>query len=120
MGLLGALLPFYRVEPPIFIGTMTDVARLHPPTPSLLHIGAIGVIVMLVAIALGIGPLVTLPTRTLTLTGFGLAAMVLGMVLGDFLQSFQFGRIFADGFYCALLGFGLLTYVYARQASVAT
>jgi hypothetical protein len=114
-GLVGALLPFYRVDAQAFIGPV-DLVRINFPTPSLAHAGALGALVILAAIALGIAPLITLPTRAANLAGFGVAAAVLGMVLGDFLRSSMFGRTFADGFYFTLIGFALLCYAYARRA----
>jgi hypothetical protein len=114
-GLLGALLPFYRIDAQAYIGPI-DLVRINFPTPSLAHAGALGAFVILAAIALSVAPLITLPTRLVNLAGFGLAAAVLGMVLGDLLRSSMFGRIFADGFYFTLAGFALLCYVYARRA----
>ena len=114
-GLLGALLPFYRVDIQAFIGPI-DLARINMPSPSLAHAGLMGSFVILAAIALGIAPLITLRTRAVSLAGFGLATAVLGMVLGDFLRSSMFGRTFGDGFYYSLVGFALLSYVYARRA----
>ncbi len=118
-GLVGALLPFYRVDAAIFIGPV-DWARVNLPTPSLAHAGPIGTLIILASIGLGVAPLITLPTRAVNLAGFGLAAIILGMVLGDFLRSAMFGRTFAAGFYYTLIGFALLCYVYARRAYSAT
>lgn len=114
-GLVGALAPFYRVDAQAFIGPI-DLVRINMPTPSLAHAGALGAVVILAALLLGIAPLVTIPSRALNLAGFGLSAGVLGMVLGDFLRSSMFGRTFADGFYFTFIGFALLCYVYARRA----
>jgi len=117
-GLLGALLPFYHVNLPMFIGAV-DPAQMQQPSSSLVHVGRIGAIVICASIALGVGPLITLPTRAVSLVGFGCASLVLGMLLGIFFQNALFGRTFAEGFYCAILGFALLCYAYARRAYAA-
>jgi hypothetical protein len=119
LGLLGAVLPFYRIDAQAFIGPV-DLVRINLPTPSLVHAGAIGAIVILVAIVLGVAPLITQRTRAVSLVGFGLAATMLGMVLGDFARSVMFGRTFGDGFYYTLVGFALLGYVYAQRAYSAS
>ncbi len=118
LGLLGAFLPFYRVDAQVFIGAI-DLARINLPTPSLAHAGGLGAIVILAAVALAVAPFITLPTRAVSLVGFGLAATVFGMVLGDFLRSSMFGRTFAAGFDYTLIGFALLCCVYARRAYAA-
>jgi hypothetical protein len=118
LGLLGALLPFYRVDLPMFIGAV-DPAQIQRPSTSLMHVSGIGAIVILASIGLGIGPLLTLPTRAVTLVGFACASTVLGMLLGIFFQNSLFGRTFAEGFYCTILGFALLCYTYARSAYAA-
>ncbi len=115
MGLLGAFLPFYRMEVQAFIGPV-DWARVNQPAPNLIHAGAIGAIVILATITLGAIPFLALPTRTANLAGFGLATLVLGMVLNDFLRNSMFGRTFGAGFYSTLIGFAFLCYVYARRA----
>ena len=118
LGVLGALLPFYRVDAQAFIGPV-DLVRINLPTPSLAHAGAMGAIVILVAIVCGIAPFITQRTRAVSLVGFGLAATILGMVLGDLARSAMFGRTFGDGFYYTLTGFALLSYLYAQRAHSA-
>jgi len=110
------LLPFYKVEPLIFIGAVPP-SQLVPPNTSLAHSGVFGGLVVLLAIALGAAPLIVPLDRARAITGFGLASIVVGMVLGDFLRRSMFGRTFALGFYLVLIAFVLLAYIYGRQAS---
>ncbi|HZV80157.1 MAG TPA: hypothetical protein VFF60_11175 [Candidatus Binatus sp.] len=115
LGLVGALLPFYRVAPLIFIGAVPQ-SQLVPPNTSLAHSGVFGGLVILLAIALGSAPLIIPLDRARAMTGFGLASIVVGMILGDFLRRSMFGRTFALGFYLVVIAFALLAYIYARQA----
>lgn len=114
LGVLGCTLPYYASGFPSGFQMYGLSVGL---TMSLLHWGSTGAIILILAIVLGAAPLLLVLSRSLALVGFGLSCAVLGeMLLG--LAGFSYGVAvsYGVGFYCGLLGFGLLTYVYAGRA----
>jgi hypothetical protein len=116
LGLLGALLPFYVIPN---VGQILDTAST-PTSSSLVNQGSVGIVVMLLAVVLGAGPLLAARSRTLGLAGFGLASAVLGMVISDRAGLSFFGQSmvpdFGIGWYSAFVGFAVLAWVYWRRA----
>lgn len=114
LGVLGAILPFYAIPSDSMLGLA------NAPSPSLVSEGGIGFIVVVLAIALGAAPFVTVPTRLISLIGFGLAAGVIGMLLSDRFGFSLFGQSisidFGVGYYFGLLGFLILAYGHGRRA----
>lgn len=114
-GILGAILPFYSIPD---VSGMMDTSGV--PTLSLVNGGSVGIIVILLAVALGALPLLVVPSRAMSITGFGLAAAVLGMLISDRAGYTFMGQSvapdFGVGYYLALLGFAALAWVYGRRA----
>lgn len=113
LGVLGTILPYYNsgISVPAFANS-TDTSV------SLLLMGTPGAVILILAIILSGAPIAVVPSRSLALAGFGLSAAILGELVFGFLGFSQYGVIFSYGigFYCALIGFGLLCYVYLRRA----
>jgi hypothetical protein len=116
LGILGAVLPFYSIPN---VEGMLDTVNV--PTASLVNQGSLGAVIIVLSLVLAAGPFFSAATRSIALTGFGLSAAVLGMLLSD-RAGFSFygqGMVpdFGAGYYLALLGFAILAWVYGRRAN---
>jgi hypothetical protein len=116
VGAIGALLPFYSIPTDSLLGEATGSAT----SASLAGQGGIGLLVLALAVVLGGAPLLITLSRMVSLIGFGLAAVVLGLLIGDRTVSFLGQSIpvdFGIGYYLAFLGFAVLVYAYGRRAN---
>ena len=116
LGILGAVLPFYSIPN---VEGMLDTVSV--PTASLVNQGSLGAIIIVLSLVLAAGPFFSAATRSIALTGFGLSAAVIGMLLSD-RAGFSFygqGMVpdFGAGYYLALVGFAILAWVYGRRAN---
>jgi hypothetical protein len=115
-GILGAVLPFYSIPD---VGGMLDTSGVSTSS-SLVNQGPIGVIIILLALVLGGGPFFVATSRAISLTCFGLSAAVIGMLLSDRAGLSMMGQSmvpdFGAGYYLALLGFAVLSWVYGRRS----
>lgn len=116
LGILGAVLPFYSIPN---VEGMLDTVSV--PTASLVNQGSLGAIIIVLALFLAAGPFFSTATRSIALTGFGLSAAVIGMLLSD-RAGFSFygqGMVpdFGAGYYLTFLGFAILAWVYGRRAN---
>jgi hypothetical protein len=116
LGILGAILPFYSI--PNVEGMLDSVSV---PTASLVNQGPLGAIIIVLALVLAAGPFFSGATRSIALTGFGLSAAIIGMLLSDRAGFSFYGQAvvpdFGAGYYLALVGFAILAWVYGRRAN---
>ena len=119
LGLLGALLPFYAI--PNIEGLLATVTV---PTASLVDQGPLGDIMIILSVSLAAGTFFSTATRSVAITGFGLSAAVIGMLLSDRAGFAFYGQAmvpdFGAGYYLGLLGFAILAWVYGRRADKGT
>ena len=116
LGILGALLPFYSIPN---VEGMLDTVSV--PTASLVNQGPLGTIIIVLSVILAAGPFFNNATRSIALTGFGLSAAVVGMLLSDRAGFAFYGQAmvpdFGAGYYLGLIGFALFAWVYGRRAN---
>ena len=111
-GLLGvvgiAALPFYSVP--------MSILGLDAGPATFIHVGITADLILTLAIALGAAPLILNLSRSLALAGFGLSCATLGATVLGFVGIPNGSFIsYGSGYYCTILGFGLLAYVYGRR-----
>jgi hypothetical protein len=117
LGLLGAVLPFYVIP------NVADVFGNGGGTStssSLVNQGSEGIVVMLLAVVLGVGPFFASRSRMFGVVGFGFASAVLGVLISDRAGLSFFGQSmvpdFGIGWYSAFIGFAVLAWVYWRRS----
>jgi len=117
LALVGSFLPFYVINMPAGMGSGGSMSFMNTGLP--------GFLALLAAIVLSVIGIMPAPSRLLTLLGFGLATLVLGMLLfafaGSGLEAANpaaagvFGR--GIGFYMLGIGYLLLEYTYVQQVA---
>ena len=116
LGAIGALLPFYSIPSDSMLGDVTG------GSPSLVGQGGVGMLVLALAIVLGGAPLLMTLTRVMSLAGFGLAAAVIGLLIGHRTMSFMGQTMpldFGVGYYLVFLGFAVLVYAYCKRSNAS-
>ena len=117
LAVLGSFLPFYVMSLPEGMGG---------GSMAFLHTGFPGVVALLAAVALGLIGIMPSPSRQVTLVGFGLATLVLGMlVYASTASGFEPMNAAAAagvlshgiGFYVIVIGALVLEYSYAQRVA---
>jgi hypothetical protein len=118
LGVVGTMLPFYSIAGDSMLGDASV------PTPTLVSEGGIGICFIVLAAALAATPFVMVPSRLVSLIGFGLAAAALGVLIGDQFAFSLFGQSapisFGIGYYLTFLGFAALAFGHGRRANEAS
>jgi len=117
LAVIGSFLPFYAVNLPEGMGSAASMSFLNTGFP--------GVLTLVAAVALALIAFMPSPSRQVTLAGFGIATLVLGMFVYAFTGAGLEGAnpaaagLVSHGIGAYVLGIGalLLEYAYVQQVA---
>jgi len=115
LGIAGGLLGIVGVTALPFYSTPISLFGVDLGSVSFIHVGVSADLMLILAIILGVAPLLLNLSRAAALAGFGLGCAALGAMLLAF-TGLPYGSsvTLGTGYYCTVIGFALLTYVYGR------